>query len=436
MPQNTAKGAAKYPGGSPWDMVQHPVLCDPSVQQSSGYISVSSRTKHLFYWFFESRAPSHSNTPVILWLNGGPGCSSMTGLLTGIGPCRVTSDGHGTTWNPFGWNKDAHLLFLDQPANSGYSYGANVTSTWDAASDVAEFLQTFYQKFPQYRGPLHVMGESYAAHYVPAIAAQLLLDSNTYTPLTSIAVGNGLFDIARQFAFLPQMACNSTYATQLSDAQCLQMQDANKLFMSVLKTHQNSPNVSSVEDATRAAYNILQPYEDAGGNPYDVRRKCVGGALCDPYLDAVDTYADQLWVRLNIGIPPSKEFEVCNADIKSAFIESGDELINTARLIPGILRAGVRVLNYAGDADLICNWYGNKAVMEEVEWEGREGFKRTPDVVWTVGGEAAGEARSFGGLTFLRVFEAGHMVALDKAQAALAMVSEWLQYGTVAVGAK
>ncbi|ORX68190.1 hypothetical protein DL89DRAFT_27863 [Linderina pennispora] len=168
MPQNTAKGAAKYPGGYPWDMVQHPVLCDPSVQQSSGYISVSSRTKHLFYWFFESRTPSHSNTPVILWLNGGPGCSSMTGLLTGIGPCRVTSDGHSTTWNPFGWNKDAHLLFLDQPANSGYSYGANVTSTWDAASDVAEFLQTFYQKFPQYRGPLHVMGESYAAHYVPA----------------------------------------------------------------------------------------------------------------------------------------------------------------------------------------------------------------------------------------------------------------------------
>ncbi|KAJ1931550.1 hypothetical protein FBU59_006670, partial [Linderina macrospora] len=227
----------------------------------------------------------------------------MTGLLTGIGPCRVTEDGQGTRINPYSWNTNAHLLFLDQPSNSGYSYGANVSTTADAARDVSEFLSKFYLKFPMYHAsPLHVMGESYAAHYVPAVAKQIIADNSqqprsgrVYVPLASIAVGNGLFDITTQFGHLPQMACNSTYPSQLTSDQCQQMDDAYELFKSVQKNHQLYPNSSTVTDTTRAAYNVLQPYQDAGGNPYDVRKKCIGGSLCDPYLDAVDTYADQLW---------------------------------------------------------------------------------------------------------------------------------------------
>ncbi|KAJ2794889.1 hypothetical protein H4R21_005323, partial [Coemansia helicoidea] len=222
----------------PGDSVATPAICDPGVQQYSGYMSVA-RDKHLFYWFFEARHRRDplQPAPVILWLNGGPGCSSFSGLFGGVGPYRVDADSDGgTRVNGASWNSQAHMLFLDQPANTGYSFGANVTRTADAARDAAVFLRMFYARFPQYAaGELHVMGESYAAHYVPAIAARILAENRSpgarRLPLASIAVGNGLFDIARQYMFLPQMACASpTYPPAVDASTCRAMEAARVEF--------------------------------------------------------------------------------------------------------------------------------------------------------------------------------------------------------------
>ncbi|KAI0236827.1 hypothetical protein L0F63_001508 [Massospora cicadina] len=187
----------------------------------SGYLDTAA-DKHFFFWFFESRS-NPKKDPFVLWLNGGPGCSSLTGLLMELGPCRVENSGNGTKVNPYSWNENANVLFLDQPLNTGFSYGSpSVTDTVAASEDVYAFLQLFFKQFPHYRKlDFHIFGESYGGHYVPEFAKHIfesnMVDNpNTYINLKSIGVGNGLTDPLTQYDYYPDMACKNSYKPVLS----------------------------------------------------------------------------------------------------------------------------------------------------------------------------------------------------------------------------
>lgn len=105
-----------------------------------------------------------------------------------------------------------------------------------------------------------------------------------------------------------------------------------------------------------------------------------------------------------------------------------------------MLEDGVRVLIYAGDVDFICNWIGNKAWTKELRWTGKSNFNAEEDKSWfytdaqntaaapVAGGKArtAKAARGEGSLTFLQVYEAGHMVPMDQPAAALALLNDFL----------
>ncbi|KAI0688090.1 peptidase S10, serine carboxypeptidase [Cytidiella melzeri] len=152
--------------------VRDPELCDTSVKQHSGYLDISDG-KHLFFWFFESRN-SPEKAPLTLWLNGGPGCSSITGLLFELGPCSIADEGKNTTFNPYSWTLHSNVIFLDQPVNVGYSYsddGSTVDTSPVAAEDVYAFLELFIDRYPEYAAaPFHLAAESYGGTYAPNIA--------------------------------------------------------------------------------------------------------------------------------------------------------------------------------------------------------------------------------------------------------------------------
>lgn len=193
-------------------------LCDPSSKQKVGYLDVAD--KHFFFWFFESRnAPA--TDPLILWLNGGPGCSSLTGLLMELGPCRVNPKGNGTTVNPYSWNSNASVIFLDQPVEVGFSYSDNgkfPTNSDAAATDVYAFLQIFLTTYTEFAdNDFHVTGESYAGHYIPAIGKKIYDENEARAAkepavvrvsLKSLAIGNGLTDPLVQYKYYPEMACD------------------------------------------------------------------------------------------------------------------------------------------------------------------------------------------------------------------------------------
>lgn len=144
-------------------------LCD-NVKQYSGYFRLTETPKrNYFYWFFESRN-NPATDPVVLWMTGGPGCSSEVALFGENGPCTVNELGESTKLNPFSWNSNASLLYVDQPAGTGFSYPLSGTDAGEdgVARDMYDFLQKFFAAHGAYaKLPFFAFGESYAGHCTP-----------------------------------------------------------------------------------------------------------------------------------------------------------------------------------------------------------------------------------------------------------------------------
>ncbi|KAK4371528.1 hypothetical protein RND71_011003 [Anisodus tanguticus] len=147
--------------------------------QYSGYVTVNQESERsLFYWLIESpRTRNPEKRPLLLWLNGGPGCSSVAyGAAEEIGPFHINADGKTLYLNPYSWNNLANLLFLESPAGVGFSYTNTSSDLYNAgdqrtAEDTYQFLVKWFERFPQYKHrEFYIAGESYAGHYVPQLS--------------------------------------------------------------------------------------------------------------------------------------------------------------------------------------------------------------------------------------------------------------------------
>lgn len=87
----------------------------------SGYLDVSE-TKALHYVFVTSTSTDAKNDPVVVWFNGGPGCSSLLALFSEHGPYVFDDNEFVIKPNPEPWNKRANVLYIESPAGVGYSF--------------------------------------------------------------------------------------------------------------------------------------------------------------------------------------------------------------------------------------------------------------------------------------------------------------------------
>ncbi|GJN35698.1 hypothetical protein PR202_gb24498 [Eleusine coracana subsp. coracana] len=159
----------------------------------SGYVTVDERAgRALFYWLQE--APKEVQpAPLLLWLNGGPGCSSVAyGASEELGAFRIQADGATLTLNKHRWNRAANILFLDSPAGVGFSY-TNSTSDLYTSGDIRTareshtFLMKWFDKFPHYKyRDFYIAGESYAGK---SFYSQIC-----YFYPTELLVGNAVTD--------------------------------------------------------------------------------------------------------------------------------------------------------------------------------------------------------------------------------------------------
>ncbi|KAL8945924.1 MAG: hypothetical protein Q9222_007607, partial [Ikaeria aurantiellina] len=121
----------------------------------------------LFFWLFQGES-SRASQNLIIWLNGGPGCSSLTGLAYENGPLHFKKGRAAPVPNPNSWTRLSSVLYIDQPVGTGFSSGIETPLTnANVTTDFLLWLKTFYAQFPSFKNKnTYIMGESYAGIYV------------------------------------------------------------------------------------------------------------------------------------------------------------------------------------------------------------------------------------------------------------------------------
>eukprot|EP01125_Pyxidicula_operculata_P014720 TRINITY_DN4936_c0_g1_i1.p1 TRINITY_DN4936_c0_g1~~TRINITY_DN4936_c0_g1_i1.p1 ORF type:complete len:413 (+),score=102.17 TRINITY_DN4936_c0_g1_i1:104-1342(+) len=380
----------------------------------TGYIQVNPQENaQLFYWLFDSQK-SPSTDPLVLWLTGGPGCSSELALFFENGPWNVNTAGTNTTINPYSWNKFANLLYVDQPCPTGFSTCNEeyISNEGQVVTEMLAFLEGFIQAYPQFvNRDFYIVGESYGGHYVPAIANGIVSSTKLLAQynLKAIGVGNGWVDPYIQYNAYGSYA----YANNLINNQV--WSQMNQTYAQCATDLDNQ----DWQDASQDCGSIMQIVLEYNNNLnwYNIKLPCVG-SLCYDFTN-IDNYLNTPSVQQSIGVN-GIQWEACNYDVNAAFYQ--DTLQSYATDLPAVLAAGVRVVIYNGDLDLICNWMGGQKWTNALQWPGQQAFNSAPVQPWTVSGTPAGTSQAAQGFTFVRVYNAGHMVPHDQPAVALQLL--------------
>ncbi|KAE9598446.1 hypothetical protein Lal_00031396 [Lupinus albus] len=397
--------------------------------QYGGYVTIDKLAGRALYYYFVESQHSKEKMPLLLWLNGGPGCSSLAyGAMEELGPFRVNSDGKTLAKKRYSWNYAANVLFLESPAGVGFSY-SNKSSDYDTsgdrktATDNYKFLVNWLERFPEYKKrDFYIAGESYAGHYVPQLA-HTILDNNkkankTIINLKGIMIGNavindetdnrGTFDYLASHAIISDQAANdiNTVCNFSSDANPIQCQTAIDEYVR---------DVSFID-----IYNIYAPL---CSNPNLTALPKKNTIVIDP-CSGVYTHAylnrANVQEALHANITKLKyDWESCSDII---FSKWGDSPSTIIPLLHEFLNNGLRVWIFSGDTDGVVPVTSTKYSIKKMNLS-----TKTAWYPWFFDGEVGGYAEVYnGGLTFATVREAGHEVPSYQPGRALSLIMHFL----------
>ncbi|PFH53275.1 hypothetical protein AMATHDRAFT_137711 [Amanita thiersii Skay4041] len=420
----TSAYARETPTATPGQLrniVENSGLCEttPSVYQASGYADLTS-TKSLWFWYFAARK-NPSIAPLVLYVDGGPGVSSMTGLLQEHGPCRINNDTSSVNLNPYSWNNEVNIIYLDQPVTTGFSIGSlDVDTSQKAASDTWKFMQIFL-KDPRFTSLLGrefgIWTQSYGGHYGPTFSAHFLAQNDAIDAgnlggirlkLKYLGIGSGLTDPLLQYPSYITYAAHNPYhplTTMANVSLALRAFTKPGGCKNQIEScyHTNSSSVCSA--ATEYCNNNILFALGDEWNMYYVLAKNP-----NPYPPDITGFLDSIAARIGA----EKKFAQGSLEIVSNFMTSGDWMRNSRQDLETTIKAGVRTLIYVGDADYIVNYMGIEAmacyIMNRLETQYTDAYRQAKFQQYTVRGERAGLFKNAGKLSYLRIYGAGHLV--------------------------
>ncbi|CAL5032961.1 unnamed protein product [Urochloa decumbens] len=448
----------------------------------AGYVTVDEASERSLFYYLALSERSPAADPVVLWLNGGPGCSSFDGFVYANGPFSFEPgskpDGLPRLHpNPYSWSKVSNIMYLDSPAGVGMSYSLNKsdykTGDLKTAADAHKFLLKWFELYPEFQSnPFYISGESYAGVYIPTITDEVVKGiQKGVKPRINFKVGyligNPATDVDYDFnSFVPfahgmglisndmyedvKTACHGTFWGNV-DSQCQEkidrvhweLKDLNKY--NVLEPCYHRPEIQEVEFANSSLPLSFRRLGETD-RPFPVRKRMAGRswplrlALKDGHVpmwpglggrslpctsdEIATTWLDDEGVRA--AIHAKSKSLIGSWELYTARIDFTHDTGTMVRYHKKFTALGYRVLIYSGDHDLCIPHTGTEAWVKSIGYQVVDGWRP-----WYFGEQVAGYTQGYNhNLTFLTIKGAGHAVPEYKPKEALAFYSRWLAGGS------
>ncbi|CAL0304361.1 unnamed protein product [Lupinus luteus] len=399
--------------------------------QYGSYVTIDKVAGNAFYYYFvEAPQRSKQSLPLLLWLNGGPGCSSFAyGGLQEVGPFRVNSDGKTLYKNNYSWNNDANLLFLESPVGVGFSY-SNRSSDYSTYGDkrTAEdnylFLVNWLERFPEYKGrEFYICGESYAGHYIPQLANTILefnkKAGKTIINLKGILIGNAVLDDEADskgtYDFLASHAIISDKAAYELKQKSCDIATVNRTSECVAAFIEYEKDTSSID-----SYNIYAPVcKSTNLTAHPKKTSPVIDPCSESYVEAYVNRGD-VQEALHANVTKLKyDWKPCS-NVITKWVDTSSTVLP---LITQFLNNSLRVWIFSGDIDGVVPVTSTKYSIDKLKLPIQTGWHP-----WFAYGEVGGYTEIYkGNLTFATVRGGAHQVPSNQPARALSLIKHFLK---------
>ncbi|CAF1384256.1 unnamed protein product [Adineta ricciae] len=398
-------------------------------QSFSGYLTVNKQyNSNMFFWFFPAQNGNRS-APVLLWLQGGPGATSLFGLFVENGPIQVNDAGQ-LSQRSITWNSMYHLLYIDNPVGTGYSFTGSdqgyARTQDDVARDLYSALTQFFQIYTDYaNNPFYVTGESYAGKYVPSIGYKIHVENQNpqvkvKINLAGLSMGNGWTDPYRQYMYGPLL-----YQIGLVDSNQLFYIDLQSDLIRYAISQKRFTDAFKISDALMDGDLI---------NTTSYFTNVTGLRAYFNYIQTDMPPSMSYYVKFVTSTARRQQIHVGNLTfhddntVETMLIDDVYQSIPSEKLIT--LFDNYKILIYNGLLDIICaesltlNWVG------DLQWSHADEYKTAARQVWKVNStdsQVAGYIKTVHRFMLASIRNAGHMVPTDQPRAMFDLLNRFLQ---------
>ncbi|EPS99797.1 hypothetical protein FOMPIDRAFT_1123869 [Fomitopsis schrenkii] len=411
----------------------------------AGLLPISNKTdepRQLFFWFFPP-GPEGSLEDLVFWTNGGPGCSSLEGLLQENGPISWSWGQAKATPNQYSWTNLSSILYVEQPVGTGFSQGTpDINNEDELAEQLVGFFQQFFEVFSELQGKnFYLTGESYAGTYVPYIANYIYDNPDSIpVPLKGFWISDPSvsWDVVQEeipaVAFVHKY--ENVFALNQTFMEYLDQTAASCGYTGYMEKYVTYPPEgllplpgSSVEfddgcdvwDAIFSAALLVNPAFDIYRifDTWPILWDVLGFPGSFPQTQVSPLYFNRDDVKAAIHAPLDVDWTECSN--VNVFPNGDSSLPPALSVLPSVIERSERAVIVHGLADFILIADGTRIAIQNMTWNGLQGFQ-TPiqnDSFIVDGMGALGNVHSERGLTYFEVALSGHMIPQFSPVAAL-----------------